>query len=95
VLTADLYNPFSGSGLAVDELAEAALEGREGSPVEEGLNDVIRSVAGEHGVPVADWHGAFQGKSAEFVSSDQIHPSDAGYRTMTDALIAAYEGAGG
>lgn len=95
VLTADLYNPFSGAEPAVDELAEAALEGREGSPVEEGLNDVIRSVAREHGVPVADWYLAFQGKSSEFVSSDQIHPSDAGYRAMTDALIAVYEGAGG
>jgi lysophospholipase L1-like esterase len=94
VLTADLYNPFSGSGLPLDELAESALEGRGDSPVEEGLNDVIRSIAGEHGVPVADWYGAFEGKSAELVAPDHIHANDAGYRAMTDALIAAY-GAGG
>jgi len=95
VLTADLYNPFSGSGLPLDELAESALEGREGSPVEEGLNDVIRSIAGEHGVALADWYGSFQGKSAEFIAPDRIHANDAGYRAMTDALIAAYEAAGG
>jgi acyl-CoA thioesterase-1 len=91
ILTADLYNPFSGSGLAFEDVAEWALEGREGSPVEEGLNDIIRSVAGEHGVPVADWYGAFEGKSAEFIAPDRIHANDAGYRAMTDALIVAYE----
>jgi lysophospholipase L1-like esterase len=91
ILTADVYNPFSGSGLPFEELAEWALQGREGSPVEEGLNDVIRSVAGKQGVPVADWHGPFQGKSAEFIAPDRIHANDAGYAVMTDALIAAYE----
>ena len=94
VLTANLYNPFSGSGLAFEELAELALEGREGSPVEEGLNDVIRFVAAEHGVDVADWHGLFQGKSGEFIAPDGIHANDAGYRVMTDAFIAAYEATG-
>jgi lysophospholipase L1-like esterase len=94
ILTADLYNPFSGSGLAFEEVAEWALEGREGSPVEEGLNDIIRSVAGEHGVPVADWYGAFEGKSAEFIAPDHIHANDAGYRAITDALVVAYEASG-
>lgn len=94
ILTANLYNPFSGSGLPFEELAQWAQEGHEGSPVEEGLNDVIRSVAGEHGVAVADWHGAFQGKSAEFIAPDRIHANDAGYRAMTDAFIAAYEATG-
>ena len=94
IFTADLYNPFSGSGLAFDEVAEWALEGREGSPVEEGLNDIIRSVAGEHGVPVADWYGAFEGKSAELIAPDRIHANDAGYTAMTDALVVAYEASG-
>jgi acyl-CoA thioesterase-1 len=94
ILTADVYNPFSGSGLAFDEVAEWALEGREGSPVEEGLNDIIRSVAGEHGVPVADWYSAFEGKSAEFIAPDHIHANDAGYAAMTDALVVAYEASG-
>lgn len=94
VLTADLYNPFSGSGLPFDELAELALEGQQGSPFEEGLNDVIRFIAGEHDVAVADWYGAFQGKSAEFIAPDRIHANDAGYTVMTDAVIAAYEATG-
>jgi lysophospholipase L1-like esterase len=94
ILTADLYNPFSGSGLAFEDVAEWALEGREGSPVEEGLNDIIRSVAGEHGVPVADWYGPFEGKSGEFIAADQIHANDAGYAAMTDALVVAYEASG-
>jgi acyl-CoA thioesterase-1 len=95
ILTADLYNPFSGSNLPFDEVAEWALEGREGSPVEEGLNDVIRSIAAEHGVRVADWYSTFQGKSAQFVAPDRIHANDAGYTAMTDALAAAYEATGG
>ncbi len=94
VIVGNLYNPFSGSGLPLDELAESALGGVEGTAVEEGLNDAIRSVAGEHGVPVADWQGAFEGKSAEFVAPDRIHANDAGYRAMTDALISAHEGGG-
>jgi lysophospholipase L1-like esterase len=94
VLTADLYNPFSDSGLSFEELAELALEGRDGSPFEEGLNDVVRSIAGEHGVAVADWYGSFQGNSAEFIAPDRIHANDAGYRAITDALIAAYQASG-
>ncbi len=94
ILTADLYDPFSGSGLPFEELADLALEGREGSPFEEGLNDVIRSIAGEHDVPVADWYGAFQGKSTEFIAPDRIHANDAGYTVMTDAVIVAYEATG-
>jgi lysophospholipase L1-like esterase len=94
ILTADVYNPFSGSGLPFEDMAEWALEGREGSPVEQGLNDIIRSVAGEHAVPVADWYSAFEGKSAEFIAPDQIHANDAGYTAMTDALIVAYEASG-
>ena len=95
IVTADLYNPFSGSGLPLDELAETALEGSEGTPVGEGLNVVIHSIAEKHGIPVADWHDAFEGKSTEFIAPDQIHANDAGYRAMTDALIAAYETVGG
>lgn len=94
ILTADLYDPFSGSGLPFEELVQWAQEGGEDTPVEEGLNDVIRSIAGEHGVPVADWYGSFQGKSAEFIAPDLAHANDAGYRAMTDALIAAYEAMG-
>ena len=84
-----LYNPFSFLG-RVGELGELSLNGQAGSPFPEGLNDIILSVAAEHqGVTVADQFAAFADKAAELISSDFIHPNDAGYRAMADAIIAA------
>jgi lysophospholipase L1-like esterase len=83
-----LYDPFSGSPLtAFSELATIALEGMEGTPVPEGMNDIIRDVALRSGVPFADIYPLFLGRSGELVSGDLIHPNNNGYRVMAEGAL--------
>ena len=89
IVVMTLYNPFDYFG-AVGELGVLSLDGKAGTDFPEGLNDIIRSVAADHpGVIVADVYSAFAGKTAGLISSDLIHPNDAGYGTMADAVVAA------
>ena len=89
IVVMTLYNPFDYLG-PVGELGALSLDGKSGTDFPEGLNDIIRSVAADHqGVIVADVYSAFAGKTASLISSDFIHPNDAGYRTMADAVVAA------
>ena len=89
IVVMTLYNPFDYLGPA-GELGVLSLDGEAGTDFPEGLNDIIRSIAADHqGVIVADVYSAFAGKAAGLISSDLIHPNDAGYRTMADAVIAA------
>lgn len=87
IVVATLYNPFSGRLPAIDELAEFALEGRQDTPFPDGLNDIIREVAGERDMTLVDWHAPFQGKANEYIFVDFIHPNDTGYRVMADAVL--------
>ena len=87
-----LYNPFSGRIPAIAELAELALEGRAGTPFAEGFNDIIRATGGDHAVVLVDLYPLFEGKAQELIAQDLIHPNDAGYRVMADAVLAALEG---
>jgi lysophospholipase L1-like esterase len=83
-----LYNPFDFLG-ALGTLGELSLSGEPGTQFEEGMNDIILDVAASHdNVLVADVFTAFQGRTAGLLSSDFIHPNDAGYRAMADAIIA-------
>ncbi len=84
-----LYNPFSGRIPVIAELAGVALEGRPDTPFAEGLNDIIRAIGGEHGVFLVDLYPLFEGKGGELVAQDLIHPNDAGYQVMADAVLAA------
>jgi hypothetical protein len=80
-----LYNPFSGGSSILDEIGVLALEGREGTPFPEGLNDVIRATAASHpGVALVEWYDLFLGKQGEYISQDLIHPNDEG-TLMADA----------
>jgi len=89
ILVITLYNPFDYLG-QLGALGLLSLDGQAGTDFPEGLNDIIRSVSADHeGVIVADVYSAFKGKTAGLISSDSIHPNDAGYRTMADAIIAA------
>jgi lysophospholipase L1-like esterase len=85
-----LYNPFDFLG-ELGELGVLSLDGLAGTAFPEGLNDIIREVAAEHGVPVADVYSAFKGRTASLLFSDFIHPNDAGYRVMADAFIDQIE----
>ena len=49
----------------------------------------IREHAEELGVPVVELYEPFQNRARELMSNDFIHPNDAGYRVMADAVIAA------
>ena len=89
-----LYNPFSGDGTTIDEIGVMALEGREGTPFPEGLNDIIREVGAEAGVILVEWYEPFLGKRFEYIASDIIHPNDVGHAVMAEAVIEAMALAG-
>jgi lysophospholipase L1-like esterase len=85
-----LYNPFSGSALtAFEPIGDLALEGTQGTSFPEGFNDLMRVQAQASGLVLADVYPLFAGKALEYVALDLIHPNDAGYRVMADAVLAA------
>jgi lysophospholipase L1-like esterase len=89
IIVLTLYNPFEELG-AVGDLGDLSLEGREDTPFEEGLNDLIRQIAAEYeGVTVVDVFPLFRGRSLSLIAADFIHPNDAGYRLMADAVLEA------
>ena len=54
------------------------------------MNDLVRAMAKQEGVPVAEIHGAFlKQPSLPPLFSDDKHPSDAGYRLIAQAFFAA------
>jgi lysophospholipase L1-like esterase len=89
-----LYNPWSGGDPALSGLAELSLEGDADTPFPEGLQDIIRTQAEANGVALVEVYPLFAGKSKELIASDQIHPNDAGYSVMADAVLAEVRDAG-
>lgn len=89
-----LYNPWSGGDPALSGLAELALEGDAATPFLEGLQDIIRRQAEANDVPLVEVYPLFVGKAKELIASDKIHPNDAGYRVMADAVLAEMREAG-
>lgn len=88
ILVLTLYNPFGGVG-PVGALSDLSLEGMPDTPFPEGVNDIIRRQAGDHSATLVDVYPLFQGRAADLISGDSIHPNDDGYRVMADAVIAA------
>jgi len=85
-----LYNPFSGSAItAFEPIADLSLEGAPDTSFPEGLNDLIRVEAQASGVILADLQPLFAGKGREYIALDLIHPNDAGYGVMANAILAA------
>lgn len=89
-----LYNPFSGGSPVLDELIELALEGRPGTPFEEGLHDIVREKADAHDAHLVEVAPHFEGKAREYIYTDLIHPNDEGYRVMADAVLEGMRDAG-
>ncbi|MEX0801471.1 MAG: GDSL-type esterase/lipase family protein [Dehalococcoidia bacterium] len=92
IIVMTLYNPFSGdTGLAtvptISDMAQMALEGLPDTPFATGLNDTIRDEVAERGLPLVDWWPLFQDKAGQYIAQDYIHPNDAGYRVMADAVL--------
>jgi lysophospholipase L1-like esterase len=91
IVVATLYDPF---GERLDPgtraLVQMALEGGPGSPIGDGINDILRAKAQAHGARVADLYQAFQGRSG-LISGDLIHPNDQGYRVIADTVLPLLE----
>jgi lysophospholipase L1-like esterase len=90
VLLLTLYNPFEHLGPTGD-LGVLSLEGMAGTAFEEGMNDLIRGQADAHGAVLVDIYAQFQGEAARLIAGDLIHPNDAGYAAMAEAVLAAWE----
>jgi hypothetical protein len=66
------------------QLAELVLEGGLGAP--QGLHDIMRAVAADHEVEVAEVFGDLEPE--DWVGgSDCLHPDDSGYGKVTDAFL--------
>jgi lysophospholipase L1-like esterase len=88
LLLLTLYNPLAPLGER-GSLADLALEGVPDTQFEEGVNDIIRARAGEHGAVVVETQPLFEGQELALVSPDFIHPNDGGYQAMANGVIAA------
>jgi lysophospholipase L1-like esterase len=77
---------------AFEPIGDLALEGTPDTPFPEGLNDIMRAEGAAAGITVVDIYPLFVGKAPEYIALDLIHPNDAGYRVMADAVLAAVAG---
>jgi len=84
-----LYNPFSGGSVNLDGIGTLALEGQEGTPFPEGINDIIRQVGQAKGAIIVDWYPIFIGKVNEYIAPDLVHPNDTGHALMAQAVLEA------
>ena len=91
ILLLTLYNPFSGFLPVQSEIAALSLEGIADSQFPNGLNDIIRKHAGQRDLPVVELYEPFENRARELISADLIHPNDAGYRVMAEAVIDKLE----
>jgi lysophospholipase L1-like esterase len=91
VILMTLYNPFSGGLKTLDEVGHLALEGTPGTPFPEGVNDVVRQVAEGRDVILVDLMPLFDGGADDLIARDLIHPNDAGYQVIADAVIGAVD----
>ena len=49
---------------------------------------VVQRQADDHAVTLVDVYPAFQDSTEDLISGDLIHPNDAGYQVMADAVVA-------
>lgn len=81
----DFYNPYSGTGTAIEAIADVGVQQ---------LNGVIRAVASdpELRVGLASVFQLFQGRARQWIAADGIHPNDIGHAVIAEVLMAAIEG---
>jgi len=87
------YNALVRPGCATAEAAavgNVALEGLPGSVLDRGLNDRIRSVAGQYGAQVVDLFVPFALQANTLVSTDCIHPNGLGYQLIAALTAFAF-----
>jgi lysophospholipase L1-like esterase len=93
ILMRTQYNAFLRTGCGppdVVALANATLEGVEGTVLDRGLNDRIRSVAEKYDAQVVDVFVPFAVNANMLVAADCIHPSGAGYQVIATLSGAAF-----
>lgn len=94
ILVLAYYNPD------VEPIAAATIVGADGvvgcraSEPDPGLDDRIACVAAERNVELVDLYAAFLGRESELtrIGAGDVHPNDAGYAAIADAIVAAVEG---
>lgn len=94
VFVLTLYNPFSGRDPEITRIGDLAIEGEAGTPFEEGINDIIRAVGQRYDVHLVEIFPIFDGRSEELVAFDLIHPNDAGYALIANAVLSVMSEAG-
>ena len=84
ILIVGLYNPYSGTGTALEVPADFVIQQ---------LNDVLRSVAADPDLraKMADILDLFGGRGAQWIAADGFHPNDKGYTVIAEALLAAIQ----
>ena len=81
------YDPLAACRLApLQPLAEQVLEGRTG---EDGLNDVLRARAAEHGALVVETAGLLAAPQDFVGGFDCLHPSSSGHARIAEAFAAS------
>lgn len=95
IITQTFPNSFRRTGCAPPELValfDGVLEGIPGTPIEDGLNDITRSVAAAHDVKVAEiFFSPFLGnEDALILFPDCVHPNDDGYALIAELFIDAF-----
>lgn len=93
ILMRTQYNALLRTGCAspdVVALSNATLEGAEGTVLDRGLNDRIRSVAEKYNARVVDLFLPFAFNADTLVSADCIHPSGVGYQAIATLSGAAF-----
>lgn len=81
----DLYNPYSGTGDALESTADMAVQR---------VNEVLREVALQPDLEarLASVYELFRGRGKQWIAEDGIHPNDEGHAVLAEAVLAALEG---
>jgi lysophospholipase L1-like esterase len=81
IYVVDVYNPYSGTGEALEIIADIGVQL---------VNGVIAAVASmpELGTRLVSVYDIFDGRGEQWVASDGIHPNNDGHRVLAEALTA-------
>jgi lysophospholipase L1-like esterase len=93
ILMRTQYNALLRTGCATPDVAAlgtVALEGLDGTVLDRGLNDRIRSVAEKYGAQVVDLFVPFAVSANTLVAADCIHPSGVGHQVIAVLSGAAF-----
>jgi lysophospholipase L1-like esterase len=93
ILMRTQYNALLRTGCAspdVAALATVTLEGADGTVLDRGLNDRIRSVAEKYHARVVDLFLPFAVNANTLVAADCIHPSGVGHQAIATLSVAAF-----